>query len=485
MSQNRQALLGGDFLFKLIKGAVKKFIYFRIISMTPIRYLAACVGNEILLRNEAGHGLRLAWFSIVMLVSGVMYGCHAEQPKLGEQPVKIGVILPINGNDSAVGADLKSGVELALEIVNQKFDLPLPLAPEEGLARHGGIKLKAIYRDSNSDPVVAAKAVENLCLHEKVNVLMGGYTCAESLAISEQAEIFQIPFMDSLSTAPRLTQKGLQWFFRLTPDDNVFVDNFFQFLNSIQLNHPQAVRRRLVLVFENGPWGTGVVQVTRKLAKKYGYEIIAEIAYDGKKASLERIIENHRHSFQPQSVIVQASNPKETLALLEAYSSLNIQPGAILAMQVGLFSPAFIKTLGPQPYLFLGAAVWPLDTATPNPLALQVNNLYKQRYGRDLNDISARSFTGAFVMAEALNRASTLTPRAIRAALLKTDIPKEHLILPWQGIQFEPHSGQNILGNGIIVQIQQGAPKTIWPEGIAKSRVILPFLPIQVPELQP
>jgi branched-chain amino acid transport system substrate-binding protein len=71
------------------------------------------------------------------------------------------------------------------------------------------------------------------------------------------------------------------------------------------------------------------------------------------------------------------------------------------------------------------------------------------------------------VLAEAINRADGLTPQAVRAALVRTDIGADQLIMPWDGIRFDPETGQNTLGKGIIVQVQQGRYVTVWPDSLA------------------
>ena len=170
---------------------------------------------------------------------------------------------------------------------------------------------------------------------------------------------------------------------------------------------------------------------------------------------------------------------------MREYKSHHIQPTAILAMDAGFNSPGFIKTLGPQAEHVLSQEVWAMDVSTRKPLAALVNDLFRQRYGRDISGNSARSFTGTLVLADAINRAVALTPKAIREALLQTDIPADQLILPWQGIKFEPQTGQNIFGGGFIVQMQQGEYRTVWPRDIATSQVIWPNNRSQTPEAQP
>jgi branched-chain amino acid transport system substrate-binding protein len=421
---------------------------------------------------------------VLLLASLVLGGCQRDKPPAPEQLIKIGVIFPFSGPDGATGSDLQAGVELALEIINQDYELTLPLAPGKGLTRHGA-RLQAIYRDSGNDPILASRSVEELVINERVKALIGGYTSVETTAISEQTEIMQVPLLNCTSTSPRLTQMGLQWFFRITPDDSFFAQNFFQFLQELQENQPGSIPHRLVLVYENGIWGTGVAQAQRKLAKKYDYEIVADVPYNARETSFEKMSSNSCRDLGPKTILFQASYERDAILLMQGYKARHIQPTAILAMDAGFISPGFIKTLGSEAEHILSREVWAKDISARKPLAALINNLFRQRYGRDLTGNSARSFTGTLVLADALNRAASLTPRAIREALLQTDIPTEQIILPWQGVKFDPQTGQNLLGGGIIVQLQHGEYRTVWPKDFAVSQVIWPLFAGPAPETQP
>ena len=100
--------------------------------------------------------------------------------------------------------------------------------------------------------------------------------------------------------------------------------------------------------------------------------------------------------------------------------------------------------------------------------------MYAQKYKTDFNGNSARSFTGLFVLADAINRAGSSAPEAIRKALSETNIPGKHLIMPWEGVKFDS-TGQNTQGRGIIVQIQNGEFATVWPFDIATKDIIWPM----------
>jgi len=78
------------------------------------------------------------------------------------------------------------------------------------------------------------------------------------------------------------------------------------------------------------------------------------------------------------------------------------------------------------------------------------------------------------VLADAINRAGSTDPEAIRKALAATDLPAKSLIMPWKGVKFDA-SGQNMLGQGILVQIVDGKYHTVWPFDMASRDVVWPM----------
>ena len=87
---------------------------------------------------------------------------------------------------------------------------------------------------------------------------------------------------------------------------------------------------------------------------------------------------------------------------------------------------------------------------------------------------SARCFVGFLVLCDAINRAGSTNPEAIREALIKTNIPGDQLITPWRGMKFD-ETGQNILVDAIVIQYQGGKAHTVWPFNLAAQEIIYPI----------
>lgn len=401
-------------------------------------------------------------------------GCESRPPKPKHPTIiKIGAIYPFTGHSASTGEDLKAALDLASEIINHSNKLDLPLARDKGLPGHGNAKIQVVYKNSRGDEIKAIQLIEELVNGDKVVAVLGCYNSAVTAAASEQAEVLKIPFLNPESTSPVLTQRGLKWFFRTTPDDRMFAQNFFTFFNDLYLKMNIEVPKKLILVYENRLWGTSVSRAERKLAMKYHYQITGDVPYDAKADILDE--ELRRIKAALPGVILQSSYVNDAILLIKGYRDNGINPTAVMGMNAGFISPSFLKELGRDAEYVLSREVWAVDIGRKKKLVTTVNRLFNQRFGRNMNGNSARAFTGLLVLADAINRARTLKPEDIRRAIKDTEISGEKLIMPWEGVRFDPETGQNILGKGIIVQVQGGEYRTVWPWELSETRVVWPI----------
>lgn len=412
--------------------------------------------------------------AVLMLTGFLLFAACTDQGPPPRTPgtVKIGAVYPLSGPEASTGADLRAGVELAEEIINSALDLPLSFAPHAGLPNLGNATVEVIFKDSRSDPRRAADLVEELAVSDRVCAVIGCYNSTVTAAASERAEMLRIPFLNPESTSPTLTQRGLRWFFRTTPDDQSFSENFFNFLDELPERAGVFPPRRIVLVFENRLWGTSVARSERNLAARHGYEIVGEIPYDS--TSTDFTEELQRLKALLPAIVMQASYEQDAIGLVQGYRRLGLMPLPLLAMDAGFISPKFLATVGTDCDLIMSREVFALDIAGRKPFINAVNRLFERRFGKTMTGNSARSFTAVLVLAQAVNLAGSMEPARIREALRNIKLPPDQLIMPWGGVSFDPDTGQNTQGSGIIVQFQDGRYQTVWPWELAAKPVIWP-----------
>lgn len=424
---------------------------------------------------------RLASRAVAVLLAGVMVGlllvgsgCQQKQEAAKPQApktVKIGVIYPLSGALAPTGMDLRNGVELAVEIINNKYpDLKLPLAGEEGLANLGGAKIEPLFGDSQGSPEKGASEAERLISVDKAVALLGAYQSSVTATASQVAERAGMPYVNADSSSPALTERGFKWFFRTSPHDDTFAQNFFQFLDDMKKKGQKI--ETLALVYENTAFGTDSAKAERKYAEPAGYKIVEDIPYPAKSTNVTSEVQKLKAA--KPDVVLPSSYVSDAILFMRTFKELNYAPPAILAQDAGFIDSEFLKSLGPDGDYILTREVWALDLTKVNPNIARVNDMFKSKYGTNMNGNSARAFTGMMVLADAINRAGSLAPADIQKALAQTDLKPEQLIMPWKGVKFD-EKGQNVLGTGIICQVQKGEYVTIWPYDFASAQVVWPF----------
>src|SRR5205085_7670893 len=185
----------------------------------------------------------------------------AAQPAAPNEVV-VGAVYPLSGNLAKVGTDIKDAIELAVELVNDDVDVPVPLGKGKGLTHLGGAKLRVVFADHQSSPEKGLSEAERLATQEKVVALMGSYNSNVTATASQAAERLQIPFLNAESTSPLLTSRGVRWFFRTTPTDDEFSENFFKFLDDMKKRGKPT--KNVALLYENTLFGTDVSKFEKK-----------------------------------------------------------------------------------------------------------------------------------------------------------------------------------------------------------------------------
>jgi branched-chain amino acid transport system substrate-binding protein len=404
--------------------------------------------------------------SVILAVLGAATSTSAEPE------VKIGAIYPLTGPAASTGLEIKNALELAAEMINNGAKgLNLPLAEHAGLPGLKGAKIRLVFGDHQNNPQVGATEAERLITQEKVAALIGCYVSNVTATASQVAERYKVPFLTPESSSATLTKRNFKWFFRTTPHDELFVRNFFEFLKALEKK--KGVRpKRIALMNENTLWGTETTKLEEALAKEQGYDIVEKVIYPAKSTQLTSEVQ--RLKAANPDLLMQSSYLGDAILSIKTYQELGLAPQAILANDAGFNDTEFLRTLGKNGNYVLSREVWALDLTSRNPLIKQVNDLYLNRFKTNFTGNSARSFTGLYALADAINRAGTTQPEAIRKALAETRIPADKLIMPWGGIAFDS-SGQNTLGSGIIVQVQGGKYVTVWPFELASAEVIWPM----------
>jgi branched-chain amino acid transport system substrate-binding protein len=393
----------------------------------------------------------------------------AEPPRV----IKIGAVYPLTGNIASTGLDCRRGAELAVDIINGKYDLDLPLARTEGLPNLGGARIELVFGDTRGEPKNGIAEVERLVSQDKVVAIIGAYQSSVTKTASQATERLKIPYVCSDSSSPTLTTFGYKYFFRASPHDAMFARDQFNFLKDLEKVKKQKVETIAVL-YENTEFGANVGKEVVKLAPEFGYKIVADVSYANNATDVTsevgRLIE------AKPDVLMHASYITDAILFTKTFKEMGFKPKGIMTF-AGYIEPAYLPTVKGDANDVIVRSTFALDLAKNKPVIAKVNELFKKKYGTDMSENAARSFTAPFVLADAINRARTTESEAVVKALLETSFGPDQIIYPWQGIKFDPQTHQNIYARGILVQIQGQQYVSVWPFESAAKEVVWPLRP--------
>jgi len=389
------------------------------------------------------------------------------------EEVKLGFIYPMSGPVAQPGLDNKHVIELALDIINTtKYKhLNLPLAKSEGLPNLGGAKVTAVITDHQGKPDLGMSEAERLITQEKVVALVGSWQSSVTETASRVAERMQMPFLNPESSTPSLTERGFKWFFRVSPHDVTFSEAMFECLKELEKKRNVKLKT-CALMYDDSLWGKEVSVIERNLAEKAGYKVVVDIPFRRQAISLNSEVQKLK--LGKPDIFLPLAYTSDAILLARTSKQLDFNPPIIMANDAGMIDPAYPETLGKDSDGVCTRNEFSMDLAEKKPMIKEINDLFKKRSGRNLSGTSARCFVGVFVLCDAINRAGSTKPEAVREALKKTFFSAEQLIVPWRGVKFD-EKGQNSLVDAIVVQFQGGQYYTVWPSHLATREMIYPI----------
>jgi branched-chain amino acid transport system substrate-binding protein len=406
------------------------------------------------------------WWLVVSLAAAMLAGA----PVKAADAVKIGVIYPLTGNAASAGQSAKDAIELGVEIINNAHPelKDLPLGPTAGLPNLGGAKIELVGADHQGNPQVGQQQTLRLITQEHVVAMLGSYHSSVSLVATSVAERQGIPFLVADSVAANITGRGFKWTFRTTPIAPDFAKTYTQFLNDLKKTGRKI--ESLAIVNENTDYGSSVAASLAEAADAAKINIAARIPYNANSSDVSAQVLQLKTD-NPDAVIF-VSYTADTILYFKTMKNLDYLPPIIIGDDSGFSDPAFIPNVGELAQGTLNRSAF--DAGKPGTSSYIINEMFKKKHNRDLDDTSARWMQGLFVLADGINRAGSTDPAKIQAALKATDLKQNQLMIGYQGVKFD-ETGQNVLASTYLIQLRGKEYVSVWPEKLATHKLELPM----------
>ncbi|MGE5283789.1 MAG: ABC transporter substrate-binding protein [Actinomycetota bacterium] len=365
------------------------------------------------------------------------------------ETVKVGVLLPLTGSQAKFGEIEKRSYEMAVEEINAKGWV-------------NGKKIELLFEDDTGKPDVGRSAVEKLISRDKVPVLTGGYSSSVTLAATPVAQQFKVPFVISTGSDDAITEKKYDYIFRVNPPASEYPNAVKSFLRGVAKDV-----KTVALLYENSAFGQSSSKSFEADAVGLGLKIVVKEGYQAGAID-----------FKPVLTKVKAANPDmiymvsyvmDASLLMRQAKELRINPKLFVGGGAGFTLPEFAKSAGDAADGVFSATLW-VDTL-PFPGAREYFDKFKKRYGSETEYHGAEAYAAMQVVADALKRAKSITPKDIRDALAATNM--KTVFGPVKFVSYGKMTQQNKLDT-YMVQWQKGTLEAVWPTSVATKKYIYP-----------
>ncbi|WP_313346698.1 ABC transporter substrate-binding protein [Sedimentibacter sp.] len=437
---------------------------------------------------------KLALFLVlIMLISITATGCTSSQtqtpaeppktegpanepegPASGE-PVKVGAILPLSGSAAATGVKLKYAIEVAQEIINGEHpEIALPLAETMGLPNLGNAPVQVVFSDHQGNPEIAKTEAERLIQNEKVVSLIGAYQSSATKPASQSAERFKIPFVAGSSSSAALTERGLNYFTRIAPNDDMETEVFFEYLKYLN-EETNADIKTIGVVYIDNEYGVHAAEMVDKwLEEKYaadGFEKVVAVKYPTDVTSVDTEVQQIKAA--NPDVLFHASYIGDITQFVKKYKEFEFTPKAVVNYCGGFQDTQFVVNLDKDGDFFSGGAACAPTLFDKMEVVNQINELFKVKSGgENIDGPALEEFASLLVVADAINQAKSTNGDAVMEVIrtAKFDAP----YFSTGAIQFDD-KGQNQYSASFIVQTQNAEYEAVFPVDIQTAKPIAPF----------
>lgn len=413
---------------------------------------------------------------VIALLVFVFIGCEKEvvvEEEEAIKEIKIGAILPLTGSAAATGVKLQAAMEVAQELINGEYpDLDIPLAKTVGLPNFENAKIKIIFADHQGNPEMAKSEAERL-VDEGVVGLTGSYQSSATKPASQTSEQYGIPFVAGSSSSAALTERGLEYFVRVAPHDDMETEMFFEFLIYLNSRFGAGIKTIAVAYIDNEFGVHAKEMVDKWVSDRYGdwgFKIVGAVRYPVDVTNVDTEVQQIKDL--NADAIFHASYIADITMFVNKYKEMNVVPKAVLNYCGGFQDTQFVVNLGKDANYFAGGAAFSAETLGDMPDLAFANELYKKKTNSEFDGPALEEFASILVLAEAINIAKSLDGDDIMAAIKATTFAAPYFA---GGVIKFDAQGQNEVSASYMVQVQNERYEAVYPLAVQTAEPLAPF----------
>lgn len=377
--------------------------------------------------------------TLVLVTVLALFGLEAAA-----QEVRVGASVALTGKYARTGQEQLQGFQMWVEEVNARGGLL-------------GRKVRLVYYDDESKPETGARLYEKLITDDKVDLLIGPYSSAVTMAASTVAEKHGMPMISSGASASEIWARGYKNIFGLYTPANTYMDQILEFAKAKGL-------KRVALIWENTEFPRDVANGVRAKAKDLGMKIVFEEEYG--KASTDFTSMIIKMKARKPDIVIGGSYLPDSVAFMRQAKENRLY-AKIFAFAVGPGLPDFGQNLGLDAEGVMGNTQW--EPTLNLPSAKEFAAKYQAKYGHLPGYHAAGGYGAGQVLEAAVKKAGAFDRDKLRQALFALDTVTAF------GRYKVDATGKQVGKPGYTVQWIDGERQLVLPAEVATHKPAYPF----------
>lgn len=408
--------------------------------------------------NRARAG-RLWVFLAVGLTSFILLNI-LDKPVWGqEEAIRLGAINPLTGTLALHGIEIQQGIETAIAEVNAQ----------------GGVQgrmITLLSRDDQSRPDVALNQTQDLILRQKVVGLVGGYVDSLVGPISALAARHQIPYVAAASLQKSLTAQKNPFFFRVSTMAGI-IQPLSRFL--VEVVQPRSV----AILYTATPGSTEFAATLRDLLEPQGIPVTVFEKFRPGTPDFSMLLLKVQE--RQAEVLISGGFFPDNLLLTRQLREKQTPLKAFIAPW-GVAYEKFVREVRQASEGLLGLCAWNPGITFPGTEAAAAAFIqaFQARYSHLPNSTTMHGYAAARVLLAALARVLE-QGQPLEGPNVAQALRHVELLLPMGPIRFTPE-GEPAAYEQVIVQIQEGALRVVYPPERRNGQLRLPLPAAAAPQ---
>jgi branched-chain amino acid transport system substrate-binding protein len=332
-----------------------------------------------------------AWFAAAL--------CAVATAAQAQAPIRIGAFLSVTGPAAFLGDPEQKTLELYVERLNAA----------------GGVlgrKLELVAYDSGGDAEKARTFAKRLIEQDRVDVIVGGSTTGETMAVVPLAQAAGMPFI-SLAGAVVIVEPVKKWVFKTPHTDRMACDKVFVDMKARGV-------AKAALISGSGGFDKSMRGQCLAVARNHGIAIVADETYGAGDTDMTAQLTKIKNAAGVQAVL-NAGFGQGPAIVTKNYKQLGI--GVPLYQSHGVASKQYIQLAGEAaegvrlPAAALLVAETLPDSDPQKTVVLEYKRAYEARFKQDVSTFGGHAYDGLMLAVEAMKKAGSADKAKVRDAL--------------------------------------------------------------------